>query len=274
MSLEQVQEELKKQLAEAEAAENKVEEPQPEPEPEKEAEKEPEKPAEPEKTDENKQKEENERFARLRREVADAKKAKEELERRLADLERAKPVEQAQVQEPESVELPPVVQDIIQEHTLTRAERELATFEADVRAQNPDYDAVAGQYTQSVYNGLRVLNPDMSQGQLAELTKRKVLEIAGTLLKNGYSNPVEELYHRAKEMGFRAPEKKAEEQKEEREVKPDMAKVAANRARSAGMAAASGEERGLMTKEAAAGLTAAEWMKLPIAERQRLMYGK
>jgi len=86
-------------------------------------------------------------------------------------------------------------------------------------------------------------------------------------------DPIEEMYHEAKELGYSAPPK-AVEQEEKKEIKPDLDKIAANRARNAGTAAAKGTgTSGQLTGSTAATLTAKEWAALPKAEKDRILNG-
>lgn len=203
-------------------------------------------------------------YARLRREAAAEKRAREALEQELAQL-KSKP--ETEVTE---TAIPAEMQEMIHDHNLSKAEKELGSYEQQARLANPDYDAVAGAYATSVFQSLRVLNPDKSQFELMDMTKQEILKTAGRYLNAGHENPAEEMYQRAKEMGFKAPVK--EEVKEQEELKKvDMAKLAANRAKSAGMAGSSGKSEGLMTPEHMASLSSAEYMKLPKAEKDRVL---
>lgn len=209
--------------------------------------------------------------ARLRREAKAAEERARKAEERAQELEeklRAKVEPEAK----EDVELPPVIQDIVDDHTKQKAWNELSNFEAEVRTANPDYDAVAGAYTASLAQSLKMLNPESTPHQLVEMTKNKILEQASRLYNKGFSNPAMEMYQRAKEMGFKAPEPKAEAKEEqEQPKKPDMAKLAANRARSAGTSAAPGKSEAQLTPMAVAEMTTAEYMKLTPAEKNSVM---
>jgi hypothetical protein len=216
-------------------------------------------------------------YAKLRREKAAAQKLAEkeaaekaELQRQLDELLRA-PRE-----EMEQPPIAPEIAELLKERTISRAEREFLAFEAEFKATTKDYDAVATEYAQKVMDGIHILNPRMPRAELVERTKLTILEKAGEFALQGF-HPIEEMYHLAKEMGCtgKSFQQAAEQPKEEPkpEPKPDMAKVAANRARSAGMAGGGGESRGQMTKQAAADLSPAEWAKLPADEKKRLLYG-
>ena len=127
-----------------------------------------------------------------------------------------------------------------------------------------------------MYQSIRLQNPRKSDIELNEMTKNAIIMQAADLARQGYENPVEELFHTAKELGYTGKSLQKEEapQKEEK-LTPDLKKVADNRKRSTGMTANNGRSEGLMTlSHAATQLTAAEWGRLPKAEKARLMYGQ
>ena len=207
------------------------------------------------------EKQDNANGARLRREAAAAQRKAEQLE------EENRRLKEDQKLEPEAPEVPDVLAPIIHEHNKARAWEELTMHEQAVRSTNPDYDAIAGAYTSAVAQSIRTLNPDLSPNQIVQMTKDKILEQAASYARKGFDNPAEEMYLRAKEMGFKAPSK----EEEVKERRPDMAKVAANRARNAGTAAASGgTSEGMITPSAYMEMTVAERMAIPKAERDRL----
>ncbi len=214
-------------------------------------------------------------YMRLRREAAAAKRQAEQLEREVQELRNAKKeveVDPAQ----EQAQISPEFQSVIEEHRLSRAEREFSMYEAQVRKDNPEYGAVASEYAQAMYQSIRLQNPRKSYIELNEMTKKAILMKAGEFARAGYENPVEEMYHEAKELGFTGKSFQKEEAKpepKEEKLQPDLRKVAENRKRSTGMTANNGRSEGLMTMGAAADLSAAEWAKLPKAEKQRLLYG-
>lgn len=152
--------------------------------------------------------------------------------------------------------------------TRSQAEREMANFEAPVRAAAPDYDQAKQYYANMMAGSIRVLQPGISNDKLNEEVTKRMLARAGQLLDEGYDNPVQVMYEEAKRYGFKpqAPET------EEAPNKPDLNKVAANRSRNAGTAGASGRgEGGDLTPRAAATLTNAEFAKLKPSERARLL---
>lgn len=267
MSLQEAIEDLKKEIADKEkepeeVIEEVVEAPEEEPVVEEKEEEKPEAPKVEEKPDDA-------GHMRLRREAAAAKKQaeaevakREALEAKLAELENPLSVQ-------EEAPISPEFQELLQDNRMRKAEREFESLEAKFRTSNPDYDAVAGQYAQALAQSIKIQNPRLGNSEIAERTKQALLTKAGAHVRAGF-DPIEELYHEAKELGFTGKQAKPKEEVEE-ELKPDMSKLAANRKKSAGMAAASGKSEGQLTKQAALELTNAEWSKLPAAEKRRLL---
>lgn len=210
-------------------------------------------------------------YARLRREAAAEKRRAELAEKELAELRQAKePIVEAQ----EQIQFPPEFQTVIEDHRISRAEREFTMLESKVKQDHPEYGAVAAEYAAALYQSFKVQNPRKSDIELSEMTKKSILMKAGEYARAGYENPVEEMYHEAKELGFTGKSFQKQESPKEEKLQPDMKKVADNRKRSSGMAASNGRSEGLMTIAAAADLTAAEWARLPIADKRRIMYGQ
>lgn len=260
-------EEIKAQLAEAEKAEDEVVE---EPEAEAETVEEPakeeteEKEAEVEEKPEAKPEKEVDDVgaARLRREAAAYKKRAEEAEARLT----AKP---AETEIPERQAEDPLLRSVKERELVTQAMGEFTGYVDDFRARAPmDFQGVADAYEMALMQSIKIQNPRLSQAQLVERTQRTILEKAGQYVKGGF-NPAEEMYHEAKALGIKAYEKEPEGKPA---PKPDLSKIAANKARNAGTAGAKGAgEKGQITPVVAADMPAHEWAKLPIAQRKQIM---
>lgn len=155
-----------------------------------------------------------------------------------------------------------------QERLYQAAQEELISYEGTVRQKHPDYEDAKKYYANMLAFSIKSLNPKISDANLVKAVNNQIMLRASQLVNDGYENPVQAIYDEVKSMGYQA--KKPEENKEEK--KPDLDRVAANRARNAGMAAAAGSSgRGELTKSAAADLTVAEWAALPQAEKQRLL---
>lgn len=273
MSLLKEIEDTKAQLAEALEAEK--EEPAEESEEEATEEQESEQPAEapkPEAVEEKpaesvkEEKLDDSAYAKMRRELAAERRKREEIERENVELKKPKDQEAEQESSPIAAEL----EQVIQESRKGRAENEFRRYESEVTKAAPENAAIMAEYTQAIQGSIRLNNPRMSPYEIAELTKLSLFQKAGKYQNEGYANPVEEMLHEAKELGFTGKSfaRKAES---EADPKPNMAKVAENRKRSAGMTGASGREDGLVSKKTAAEMSPAEWKAVDRAERQRLM---
>jgi chromosome segregation ATPase len=276
MSLQEAMEDLKKQIAAAEAEESEQEETVSEAEPEAKEEEKPEAPVvEEEKKPEPEPEEklDNSAYARMRREAAAAKRLAEEEAGKRAALEAELEKLRTGGAETESAEeiIPDEVTELVQERRLAKAEREFEALEAEFKAQAPDYADVAAQYSKALAQSIRTMNPRMPIEDVIKETKKTLLVRAGEYMNKGY-NPIEEIYNEAKELGFKAlPKEEAKPLPEE--IKPDFKKVAENRKKSTGMAATGGESVAQVTKSSAADMTVEEWAKLSPADKKRLMYG-
>lgn len=217
------------------------------------------------------EKPDNAAYAKMRREAAAAKKRADDLEVELA-VERNRKVEEREAEEPS---VNPEIQELVLSHRQTKAEREFTALEMKYAATNPEYESISSQYTTALAQSIKVQNPRLSPQEVAEKTLHTLLKKASGYINQGY-DPIEELFHEAKELGITAKAAKREEAaEEEEEIRPDMKKLAANRKRSTGMGAASGRSEGLMSlKHAATELTNAQWKALSNSEKRRLMGGQ
>lgn len=311
MSLQEALEELRQQQKEAiereekeakpedEVADEVVEEQEPEAEgatEEKVEEKAEEKPAEEAKAEPEKTAKTSEDYFKEREAKRQAK---------LAEQQQQKPVEQPQtktVNDPEPnpaddpeahtawklrqteqrvEQLTEVVSKVVrgeqQRETLARAEQEFSNYEAGVRTQYSDFKDVSNHYVNVLAAGIKALYPDITPDKLGEAVKMRVMQRAGEFQRLGYENPVEAMYHECKaKFGYTPPVAKTDdhESTEEKQVKPDMKKVAENRARNAGTAGAAGRgSGGQVTRKALGDMTTEEYMKIPYAERVKIIKG-
>lgn len=152
-----------------------------------------------------------------------------------------------------------------QSHAIQSAVQELNTLESNFRSTAPDYDAVSQHMIDQIKNNIKGLAPHKSEQEVTADVQRYVLARASEYAKQGL-NPIEEMYYLAKE-SYTPVEKPA--------PKPDMGKIAANRARNAGMAGATGSSGrpAVISLEAAAQLSPAEWAALPEDQKERIMRG-
>lgn len=158
---------------------------------------------------------------------------------------------------------------------LKQAMGELVDFESKVKSTLPNYEEAKSFLINTMALGIKSLNPRLSNDALAKAVNNRLLIRAGEFLNEGYENPVEGFYEEAMALGYKPGMfKKADEVAEEKaEKKPDLDKVSRNRARNAGtVGAVAGTGQGEVTKRfAATEMTVAEWAKLPVAERQKIM---
>jgi len=197
--------------------------------------------------------------ARLRRERAAEKKRADELE---AENQRLR----NPPKEDDGEEVNPIIAKVYNRIQYEEAGREFASREEQFKQNAPaDFEDVANQYKAAVYHKIRIDNPDLSHADLLEATNKDLLMKASNYLNEGF-NPIEEMYHAAKKLGFKAipKEEPKPEPEEKKDLKPDLSKVAANRARNAGTAgaAASGSGGGQLTAAVAADMPAKDWAKL------------
>ena len=151
----------------------------------------------------------------------------------------------------------------------SQAEQEVIGYENQVRATNPDYDAAKSYYANMLAASIKIINPKVTNTQLVQAVNDKLMLRASELLNEGHENPIAAMYEEVKQLGFQPP--KPQSETTEKEIKPDLAKVAANRSRNAGTAAAQGDGgRGELTPKVAATLTNKEFAKLKPEEKKRL----
>ncbi len=215
-------------------------------------------------------KEESAEFARLRREKNAAERENKALKEKLeGKVEKELEPEEAINQE---------LVDVIQQNRIQKAEKEYAMLEAAVFQENPDAEATANAYKAAIYQSIKIQNPRKSHVELLDLTKNTLLSKAGEYVRKGL-NPIQELLDEAVSLGIQPQSPQKEEEDEAEEVverkKPDLDKLAKNKKRNAGTAAATGSAggSGQLTPGKATTMSVAEWAKLPVAERQRLMRG-
>ncbi len=224
-----------------------------------------EKPEEEEKLDNN-------GYRKLRREAAAAKKLADDRETEIAELKARLSAPKEEDKEETNLAVDPEIQEVVRDHRMLRAEREFQTLEAKFRSSTPEYDAVSNEYALALAQSIKIQNPRLSAVEIAEKTKKTILFKASEWVQQGF-DPIEELFHEAKDLGFTGKSMKKEEAKEEEEIKPDMKKVSENRKKSTGMTSSNGKSEGQVTKQAASEYSVQEWKKLPASEKRRLMYG-
>ena len=154
------------------------------------------------------------------------------------------------------------------ENQKKQANNEIIAYEEAVRREAKDYDDAKNFYARAVAASLKVMAPGLNGAQLEEAVADRMMLRASELYNQGYENPVKAMYDEAKSWGYK---KQQAEPVEEKEIKPDLERVAANRKRNAGTAGASSAgEGGEMTPTYAATLTNAEFAKLSASQKQKI----
>lgn len=147
-----------------------------------------------------------------------------------------------------------------------RAINEVSAYENNLRVSAPDYDDVKDYYARVLATSIKIVNPNISNQQLAEAVNNRLLTRASELLNQGYENPIEAMYLEAKSLGY-----KPKEEAKSDEVKPDLDKVASLRKRNAGMAGSAGGGNDThVSPTTAAKMTNAEFAKLKPEQKKRL----
>jgi hypothetical protein len=265
MSLEEEIERMKKELEVNEnETEVNVDEEKTEQEPEKETVEEVKEPEEvkEEVKEETKQEEKPDAaaFARMRRELAAAKKEAEELKSKMKSEETTD----------YDAKVSNDLEEILRERQITKATQEFVILEENFKSTVPDYEDISNGYKEAIYQSLKIQNPYKSHIELLNDTKMTLLVKAGQFVNQGL-DPIQELYEEAKSLGIR-PNVKADEPLKEEVKKPKLDVIAKNKARNGGMLGAEGSgSGGLITKEMAAEMTVAEWSKLSASEKARLL---
>lgn len=235
-------------------------------------EEEPEAAEEPEKEEPKEEKLDDAGYARLRREKDAEKRRADELERKIAELSAPKQTASDEGTQTEQPSYDHELEQIKLENRYNAAEKVIVRMEQEFKENAPvDYDDVSMQYKAAVYNSIR-LDPagsDLSHTELLDATRKRLLEIAASHKSKGY-NPIEKMYIDGKKLGFGPLPK--QEQAVEKELKPDLSKIAANKKRNAGTAGAKGAgDRGQMTPVAMSELSAKDYAKIPASERKRVL---
>lgn len=167
------------------------------------------------------------------------------------------------------------VRGYIQEETRGKATTELRqaaisqlnSFENDVVRDNPDYPQAKQYYATMVATFVKGLHPDITNQQLSVAVENEMIKRAGRFMRDGHENPVQAMYEEAKTWGF----KPQPAEQEEKELKPDLDKIAANKARNSGMAGAGGKGGSAeITPKVAATMTNAEFARLKPEEKKKI----
>lgn len=160
-------------------------------------------------------------------------------------------------------------QEFRQQKLIEQATSEFVTLEAKFKEATPDYDDVAEHFVTRIRQDIGLRYPNATEAQINEAARNQLLQIASSYANQG-QNPVEALYKLTKERLGYVPKQAAAAASDK--AKPDLAKIAANKAKSAsGAAAGGGASKPSITAEDAVNMSTAEFAKLSPAEQRRLM---
>lgn len=204
-------------------------------------------------------------FAKLRKELAAAKKELKEKElARYEAAKKAEPVAEVKDGDPEpdksdvqghmawelrqtrkelaeikekTAQKDPDIEEIKREKMINQAEKEFDGYVGKIGSDDA-HDRV-NHVIKSVYAGLKAMNPGMPHEAIANATKMHVLQMASGFMKQGYENPAQAMYDLAEEhYGYVKVQK--EEKAEEKKPKVDLKKIEESKKKSYTPAAAGG----------------------------------
>jgi hypothetical protein len=147
--------------------------------------------------------------------------------------------------------------------------RELSAYEAQVRAQAPDFDAAANHLKALLATSIKVQNPMIAPEDLAEQTLNLYAGRARDALLSG-KHPGQALYEQAFELGYAPAEPEAPKPVAPALKMPSLAKLAENKKKSSGMANSGGNGAAFPTNDAVLSMTNAERLKLTESDWARL----
>jgi hypothetical protein len=190
-------------------------------------------------------------FARMRYQLSEERRKREELERMMQEKEQLRAIpakdedyeghvsarietaeERLERLEREYAETKRVNQ---QKELLDRATQEFAEYESQFIAKAPDYEQARSHVLNSIAFSIKTLNPTITNAKLAEETAMALLK-RGAVAVNQGMNPAEYIYHEARQMGYNPQPKQAQSEPS----KPQLSTIAANKKKTANMAAATG----------------------------------
>lgn len=204
------------------------------------------------------------------------RKEKLELQARLAEAEKQFKPQETSVEEGHT-------QDLTVEERIERIERieadkrlhaeaiqEFNSIEKEFSARTPDYEAASAHMIQTLYSGIKALNPGVSDEIALKEVQNKVLNFASQAANRG-QNPAEVLYHMAHEhYGFDASkvQKQAQNNLPKKTGKADNLKnVMKNKKKSASPLSGGGQNTGAnVTMEEASKMDLASFGNLSESE--------
>lgn len=151
-------------------------------------------------------------------------------------------------------------------------DRGLLTLERQAQAQLPDFNQVRDYLLMKQVSSMKALYPYLSDEQASVAVYKHLKTETNRMLGQGYDNPLIEMYNREKSSGGYQPPAPKDEKEEE--LRPDLSKVAKNRARNSGMAGVSGRGQGgelTASSVVGKGIPAGEYAKLSKADKAKVL---
>ena len=125
-----------------------------------------------------------------------------------------------------------------EEQELESAFSALEQYEKRLSSEKPDYEAARNHVAKIYAEEYKLKNPNLNGKQLIQAVAKEIINLADYAASNN-QDPAASIYDRASLYGYR-PEAKQEVKQEAVKKQPDLAKIAANKEKSAGMAAGAG----------------------------------
>lgn len=168
-------------------------------------------------------------------------------------------------------------QNVGRQQYQTEAERKIGAAIAEVESLSaqkktvlPDIDDARQHLVNGLSRSYRIAG--VSQDKIDALVNRKIIEVAALAQQAGH-DPIEALYDfTINELGYEPRDASPKDDVSSEDAKqPDMRRLADNRSRNAGTAAARGRGGKSLTLQEAVSMSTEEWARLPKAEQERLM---
>lgn len=146
---------------------------------------------------------------------------------------------------------------------------ELHGYESEASQAFPDYNDASTHVKSMIATSIKVLNPSISNKELAEQTINKYAQYAALALNEG-KHPGQAIYEMAGQMGYAKKSESPMVSTERPKItKPALATIAENKKKSTGMHGGTGGKMGVSNSDLAS-MTNAERMKLSESDWARL----
>lgn len=150
--------------------------------------------------------------------------------------------------------------------------RELRGYETEASEAFPDFQDASNYAKSMIAASIKLLEPGLSQDELAQRTIYKYAEHAALAL-NSKKHPGQAIYEMAHQWGYKkqeaAPEQDVTRTNERPKIVP-MSKLAENKKKSSGMSGTGGNGKAFVNMDAVSSMTNAERMKLTESDWARL----